>query len=319
MLQVTFESANSLWFLLAVPLLIVAHYFFLRNAKRRGLVFANFRALKRVTGENLITKNYLLLTLRCLTLFLIILAVSGVTLWYEGQSDSNDYVLAIDTSSSMTSQDVAPTRLDAAKADAILFVDAITGETRFGVLTFAGVSLIETVPIADKSTVKRIIADLEPLKAGGTDIPGAIITSTNLLLDNAKGRAVVLITDGSSTIETFLDSSMQRAVGYAKEHHVVVHTIGIGTNAGPIGYIPEYYNVSSVYNEDNLLLIANATGGTYTKATNAQELLVAFQNVADLKEKQLLRRDLRAPFMLAGLVLLLVEWLLINTRFRRLP
>jgi Ca-activated chloride channel family protein len=318
-MQLTFESPANLWFLAAIPLFAVAHFFFLRYAKRRALLFANFRALKRVTGKNLVTRNYLLLTLRLVILLLVVLAVSGATLWYEGRSNNNDFVLAIDSSSSMTAQDIKPTRIDAAKSDAQLFVDALTSEARIGVVTFSGIALIDTVPISDKIEVKKVIANIETLKAGGTDIPGAIITSTNLLLDNTKGRAIILLTDGSNTIETFLDASMQRAVTYAKEHHVTIHTIGVGTNLGPIGYLPEYYNVSAVYNEENLVQIANATGGTYAKAESAEQLLTAFQTIVDNTDTQLLRRDLRPPLMLAALVLILIEWLLINTRFRRFP
>lgn len=319
MIQFTFDHPQYLWFLLALPALAIAHYFFLRRAKTRALSFANFRALKRVTGENLITRNYLLLALRLIVLLLVILAVSGVTLWSEGQSSNNDFVIAIDTSASMTSQDIQPTRIDAAKSYASLFVDSLNAETRVGVVSFAGVALVETVPITDKAAVKHVIASVEPMEVGGTDIPGAIITSTNLLLDNTKGRAVILITDGSNTIDTFLDNSIQRAVQYAKQNHVTVHTIGIGSDLGPIGYLPTYYNVSSVYNADNLLQIANATGGIYTKAENADQLLAAFQKISDNVSTQLLRHDLTQLLMLIALVLILIEWLLVNTRFRRFP
>ncbi len=319
MVQFTFENAANLWFLLALPLLVLAHYFFLRNAKKRALRFANFRALKRITGKKLVTKNTFILSLRLLILALVILAVSGTVFWYEGESNKNDFVIAIDTSSSMTSEDIPPTRLDSAKNDAILFIDALESETKIGVLTFSGVALIQTVPITDRDRVKEIIEGLEPIQAGGTDIPGAIITATNLLLDNEKGRAIVMITDGSSTIETFLDASMQHAVAYAQEYHVTIHTIGIGTNTGPVGYLPQYYNVSAIYNEDNLVNISQATGGVYSHAQDRDELINALQAIADQSTRQNLRRDLRAPLMLAALLLIFLEWILVNTRYRMLP
>ncbi len=319
MIQFTFQNSQDLWFLLALPLLFLAHFYFLRHAKRQALAFANFRALKRVTGTNLITRNYLLLVLRLVALLLLILAVSGTTLWYTGKSNRNDFVVAIDTSASMSAQDVRPTRIDAAKSDAQLFIDSLDSETDVGVVSFAGVSLIETVPIQDKAKVKSIISGIQLQETGGTDIPAAIITSTNLLLDGSKGRSIILITDGSNTIETFLDSSMQRAVQYAQEHHVAVDAIGIGTNEGPIGYLPTYYNVSSVYNGDNLKQIANATGGVYAHADSSDQLLAAFQKISDNTNEQLLQRDLRAPLLLAALILIFAEWILANTRFRVLP
>jgi Ca-activated chloride channel homolog len=318
-MQFTFEQPSNLWFIVALPLLIIAHYVFLRFSKKRALQFANFRALKRITGQNLITRNYLLLGLRLLTLFFLILALAGTVLWYQGKSNANDYVIAIDSSASMSSQDIAPTRLDAAKEDAKLFVDSLDSETRIGVVTFSGVAIIETIPTSDKQGVKEVLDNLEVLKAGGTDIPGAIITSTNLLLDKSKGRSIILLTDGSNTIETFLDASLTRATAYAQENHVRVHAIGLGTNTGPIGYLPTYYNVSATYNEDNLLQIANLTSGIYVKAENAEQLRQAFAEITADTSSQLLRRDLRPLLTLLALCTLFIEWVLINTRYRSIP
>ncbi|MBR9693036.1 VWA domain-containing protein [Candidatus Woesearchaeota archaeon] len=319
MVQFVFEQSGNLWFLLSIPLLLLLHYYFTRHIKRKALLFANFRAMKRITGKRLMTRNKFILVLRMILLASAVLAVSGTVMWYSGTTNEDDFVIAIDTSSSMTSEDVAPSRIEAAKKDATIFVDSLDSTTRVGVVVFSGISLIRAIPTTDKDVVREAIDSLEPLQAGGTDIPGAIITSTNLLLDNSRGRAIILITDGSNTIETFLDASMQRALEYAQEHHIKVHTIGIGTNAGPIGYLPTYYNVSAVYNEENLLQIANATGGTFIKAETSNELINAFQIIADKTEEQLIRRDLRAPLMMIALLLLFAEWILINTRFKSVP
>lgn len=319
MIQITFENASSLWFLLTLPALIFAHFYFLRHAKRKALLFANFKTLKRITGKNLITKNYTLLIFRLFALLFLILALSGVTLWYEGNSNKNDFVFAIDTSASMSSRDVQPTRLEAAKDDAKEFIDALGSNTKIGVVSFAGVALIDTPPIDDKSKVKHIIENISLLKSGGTDIPSAIITSTNLLLDKKRGRSIILITDGSNTIETFLDNSLQRAIDYANEYHVHINTLGIGTSKGPVGYLPKYYNVSAIYNEKNLIKIANSTGGVYDHADNSEELKKALELIVKQRSKQLLRKDLRSQFMLLALLFLFSEWVLINTRFRGLP
>ncbi len=318
-MELIFENPEYLWLLATLPFLVIGHYLFLRYAQKRALNFANFRALKRVTGERLVTKNYFQLAVRILVFFALILAAAGAVLWHEGESNRNDYVIVIDTSSSMTSQDVAPTRLEAAKENAILFLDSLRGETRVGLVTFAGVAFIRAVPTSDLERVKEAVRRVDPLPAGGTDIPAAIITSTNLLLEKDRGRAIILISDGSSTIETFLDDSLQHAVQYAQEHHVRIHTIGLGTNLGPIGYLPRYYNVSAVYNEENLLHIANETGGSYVKAEENEELREAFEAIAGATTKEYLRKDLRGWLLIAALALLFFEWVLSNTRYRHLP
>jgi Ca-activated chloride channel family protein len=319
MVQFSFENGVNLWFLLAVPLLFFAHYFFLHWSKRRALRFANFRALKRITGRNLMTRNHLLFILRIVALLSVIFAAAGATLWYEGESASNDFVILLDTSASMLAKDVEPTRMDASKVQAKRFIETIQPEARIGIVSFSGVSMIHAVPSLDRERLLEVVDSITLSETGGTDIPGAIITGTNLLLDTDKGRALILITDGSSTIETFLDNSIQRAVLYAAEQRVKVHAIGVGTNTGPVGYLPEYYNVSSVYNEENLLNITNATKGYYAHAADAEELEKAFTDIQEETNVQLIRRDLSPWLMLIALFGLIIEWILVNTRFRKIP
>lgn len=319
-MELVFENARYLWLLLLVPFVIFTHFFFLHYTKRRALRFANFRALKRITGKNLVTRNYFLLILRVLIVTLVALAASGTVVWYEGLSSDNDFVIALDTSSSMSAQDIVPTRLEAAKENARMFVDVLEARTRIGVLTFSGVALIQLTPTEDKDRVHEAIERLDILQAGGTDIPGAIITGVNLLLDNERGRSIILITDGSNTIESFLDHSLNRALEYANEYRVRIHTIGIGGDEeNPIGYLPEFYNVSASFNEENLLLIANRTGGTYTHAESPEEVVLAFQRIADDSTRQLLRFDLASLFVTIAVLLIFVEWILSNTRYRVLP
>lgn len=319
MLQLTFERAANLWFLLALPLLVVGHFLFLRRIQKKALVFANFRALKRITGKRLMTRNYLVLCVRVAILLFAILGVSGITLWYTGISSDNDFVLAIDSSASMSAEDIEPTRLEAAKSNAIAFLDGLPGEASIGVVSFSGASLIAQPPTTDIAAAKEAIASIAISEQGGTDIPSAIITATNLLVGNEDGRVVIIITDGSSTIETGLDDSLRAAIAYAKSSETVIHTIGIGTRTGPIGYLPKYYNVSAVYNDDNLVLIANATGGVHASVSDEEAIDEAFRLIsADTAERRL-RRDLAPTFMLLALALLFAEWVLINTRFRSLP
>jgi hypothetical protein len=59
------------------------------------LKFANFPAIEYVTGERILSKNYTLLTIRLVTLFFLILGVSGAVLWYESQAGDATFMLAI--------------------------------------------------------------------------------------------------------------------------------------------------------------------------------------------------------------------------------
>lgn len=319
MASIAFGNPEYLWFLLALPLLIVTHFFLLRYAKRKAMKFANFSALKRATGERYITKNYTVLALRILIILCAVLAVAQTTVWYEGTINQNEYVIALDTSASMSTEDVPPSRLEAAKRYAAEFAQALPGSTQVGLVSFSGVTFIEQPLTTDRGDFLEGLERME-ISASGTDIPGAIITSTNLLLTAERGRAIILISDGSNTIETFQSDSLRRASGYAAANRVKIYTIGVGTELdAPIGYLPTYYNVSSTYNQDNLIFIANATGGRHYPAADEESLALAYADIKAANQTSTLSLDLSGGLMLLTLALILLEWGLISTRFRLLP
>ena len=95
---------------------------------------------------------------------------------------------------------------------------------------------------------------------------------------------------------------------------MLVHAIGIGTIEGGefIG------DVVSKIDEDSLKFIAKETGGSYFRAGDANELRNIFENLAELRIKRV-SKNLTVAFLLIGIVLLLIEWGLMNTKFRSLP
>jgi hypothetical protein len=50
-MEISFTNPLYLWMLLALPFLFLIHFFSIKYIKRKGIEFANFEALKRVTGE----------------------------------------------------------------------------------------------------------------------------------------------------------------------------------------------------------------------------------------------------------------------------
>lgn len=282
--------------------------------------FANFDALRRVTGNYIITKNWTVLIIRVLVLLFLILAAAGTQILYEGEKNNNDFVIALDTSASMSAKDIEPTRLEAAKLEAINFVDNLNSEGKFAVISFGGVALVDAVPTESKTRIKTVLSELDIQETGGTNIGGAIVTGTNLLLENKdRGRIIVLLSDGSNTAGPFIDRSIGTAIDYAVANRVVIHTIGFGSNSGPIGYLAEYFNISATFDEDNLVKLSNATGGDYYAAPDQTALRNAYNQISLESTKAILSIDVRYIMLLASLLLLFVEWGLINTKFRKVP
>jgi Ca-activated chloride channel family protein len=319
MVYFSFIHPEYLWYLLSVPLLIVTHFALLRYIKHKALRFANFVAMKRVSEGKIIVRNSTILALRVLTVFLLIMAIAGTTYWYKGLSSESDLVIAIDTSSSMTAKDFSPSRLDAAKDFSKKAVQEFKGESNIGIVTFSGVAVIEQLPSKDKSKVLNTIDLVDYSQVGGTDIPGAIITATNLLIPAEKGKNIILITDGSNTVGGTVRDPITAGVKYAKDNGVIIYTIGIGSDIGPLGYLPEYYNISAVYDENTLLRIANETSGKYYYAGTNAELDKQIQELMSNTEEAYLHIDLTLGLLIISLLLIFIEWGLINTRFRSIP
>jgi len=318
-MYLTFDSPEYLWYLLSIPLLVVTHYAFLKYTKRRAIKFANFQALKKVSNARVITHNYGILIMRIAVIICLILSISGTTLWYVGQSNQNDFAILIDTSSSMSSSDFQPTRLDAAKTYVNTLVDNINPDSKIGVISFSGASFIEQLPTTNHGDVKSAVSAISIAQVSGTDIPGAMVTGTNLLLSSTKGKIMILLTDGSNTASFFNKDPIQQGIEYAKKNNIIVDTIGLGTNGGPIGYLPEYYNISSVYDADTLIRIANATGGKYYYTGNTQELESTYKDILQDVKQADIPIHLDEGLLIIALILIFIEWGLINTRFRVLP
>jgi len=306
-MEIEFVKPEYLLFLIAIPLLIFVHFYSLKYGRKQALKFANFEAIRRVTGEHIVSKNVLLLLMRIATVVFLVLAVTGTKIWYTGSTAEYDMVLAIDASSSMLAEDYKPNRLEATKAALLMFLDNLPGKIKVGLVSFSGASFIHTMPTTDIEKVKEEIAKLEIQKLGGTDLGTAIITSANILPKEGP-KVIVLLTDGQSNIGI----SPEDALDYIKDYKVIIHTIGIGTHEG--GVISDI-GAAFRLDEETLKEIAARTGGQYFRPIDEQSLRDTFMQISQFKEKPL-SIDISLYLLFAALVFLMIEWGLISTKYK---
>lgn len=307
----TFSNPLYLTFLVSVPFFIVMHFLILKHTKRRAVKFANFEALARVTGMEVLNKNITLLIIRLWALIFLILSAAGAVVWYSGNISEYDFVLAIDSSSSMLADDFNPNRLEAAKSAALNFVEDMPSQAKVGLVTFSGTAYADQFPTTDMGLLKDAIQEIEVSRVGGTDIGDAIITSSNLLVTSERPRAVIILTDGQDNVGV----PVGEATSYANQYQVIVHTIGLGTEEG--GTFLRTDLVSRI-DEQSLRNIADGTDGRFFKAENQQQIEEAYLTIATTKHQRT-SVELRLPLLLIALLLLFLEWGLINTKFRTLP
>ena len=313
-MEIVFQNSFYLWALIAIPLVIVIHFVSLRYAKKMSVKFANFIALARVSEKVGLSSNFGVLVLRVLTLVCVIFAIAGTSVWHEGTSVTSDYVIAIDASASMLAEDLEPTRLDVAKETAVNFVDKLSPiYSSVAIVSFSGTPFVHQMLTKNHGIVVDAINEIGIRKLGGTDIGNAVVTGSNILFSSAEPRVVILITDGRDNVGL----SVEDAVFYANDNNVLVYTIGIGTTEGfgegegsPVGPLG--------IDEVELWDLATQTGGRYFNVLSADDLEEVYRNILDSERKKV-SLDLTFFLLIGGLGLLVIEWVLVNTRFRIIP
>jgi len=313
-MEITFLNQEYLWLFVGIPLLIILHFYSLRYVHNRALKFANFEALKRVTGGMILSRNIFLLLLRLTALLFLILSLAGATFWYKGSSDVSNYVLAIDNSGSMLANDFEPNRLEAAKEAALAFVKNLKSDSQIGVVSFSGTSFIESALTNSRTKTEQAISGIDVSSLHGTAISDAIKTSTNVLSGSDKSGIIILLTDGQENIAS--KDELNKIIDFINSKQATVNTIGIGTEAG--GSLPGLSTLSTV-DEETLKSIANLTGGKYIHSENKDALIKAYQSLDYESTESKIPIYLRLPFILLSMLILFVEWTLVNTKYRTIP
>ncbi len=313
-MEITFLDPIYLWMIFGIPLLIILHLYALKYVKIRAFKFANFEALKRVTGGMILSKNINLLILRLIVLLSLILSLAGTIIWYTGEISVADYVIAIDNSGSMLANDFEPNRLEAAKEAAIAFTEGLKAKSEIGIVSFSGAGFVEQPLTKNKLKIKNAISGLEIKTLHGTAIGDALKTSSNLLVGSEKSRIIILLTDGRENVASPED--LNKMIDYLGSQQITVNTIGVATEAG--GTLPGLEALSTL-DEAMLSHIANSTSGTYSHSENKEDLVNIFESFTYESTVGKVSVPLRIPLILLAFFILFVEWVLVNTRYRTIP
>jgi Ca-activated chloride channel family protein len=307
-----------------------------------------------VTLVNKISRNRhslpgkLLFGLRLLALVAIITALARPQIGRMNENieaEGIDIVVTLDLSRSMSALDLSTqedivTRLDAAKR----VVENFIGKREFdriGLVAFAANAYVVSPLTLNHDWLKRNLGRLElgEIDGAGTAIGTALGASINRLRDHdARSRIVILLTDGENNAGAV---SPIAAAEVAKTLGVKVYTIATGKKGRvPIpatdrkGRIvrdsegkPIYRGRSNIsnYDEAELTEIAELTGGRFFSATKDGDLERIYDEIDELETTKIELRsyatftELFVWLASLGLLLLALEQVLRNTRYRRLP
>ncbi len=323
------------WFLVllaVVPLMVYRH---LRSSRRPGatLRYSNVETVRAVRRARAEWARHLLFGLRTLVVLLLILALarpqSGRT-EEEITAEGIDIVIALDISGSMLAVDFKPkNRIEAAKEVAARFIDGRTSD-RIGLVVFAAESYTQCPLTLDYGILKHFLKEVKVgIIKDGTAIGLGIANAVNRLrYSTAKSKVVILLTDGRNNageIDPLTAAQIAKALG------VRIYTIGVGSRGNALYPVDDpffgrrYVSMPVEIDEDLLRKIAEMTGGRYFRATDTAALQRIFQEIGELEKtkiqvKHYVRyKELFVNFLFPAFAILLLEIVLANTRFRKIP
>jgi Ca-activated chloride channel family protein len=256
------------------------------------------------------------------------IAVAGPAAALPVGRSAGTVILAMDVSTSMSADDVAPSRLAAAQQTAHAFIDAQPDTVDIGVVGFDQGALTTSPPGADRAATKAAVQNLRI--SGGTSLAAAILGSLSAItgrsvtvgedgelpdLGQWGSATIVLVSDGED--QGGSDDAVTAAATLAQNSGVHIETVGIGTADGATVAV-DGFQWHTALDAERLTAIAHTTGGHYHPASDAEQLegiaagidlrlTVASQDV-----------PLAAGFTAVALILLAMGALLTGVRTGRL-
>jgi len=222
-----------------IALVLAGAYLFVNSRERKPVQAKGrrFRAVYRSQHRPMYERVIPVVLLAGAVVFL------GIRL--SRQVTQGTVILVIDTSDSMEQTDVTPTRLDAAKAAAGAFLQALPADFRVGLVTFSGTPYLAVAPTLERDRVTAALASVTT--AQGTVIGDGLTAALDAMeadwRTNGKGpAAVVLLSDGLDTGSTVSPTS---AATRAHALEVPVFTVALGLAIGTV-YGQFHYAVDAV-------------------------------------------------------------------------
>lgn len=324
----------DLWFLLLlafIPLYLCLTIFHRR--KEASIRYSDLGNIRKVKGTRSVRYRRVLIFLRGLALSLMVVALARPQAGRKSEeilTKGIDIVLTLDVSTSMRAEDFKPNnRLWVAKEVAKDFIRGRRND-RIGLVIFAGKSFTQCPLTLDYGVLLDFLDRVEiGMVEDGTAIGMGLATAINRLRESqAKSKVVILLTDGRNNrgeIDPVTAAKAARPLG------IKIYTIGAGKR-GSAPYLVDdpifgrrYVRLPVEIDEKTLEEVARTTGGRYFRATDAQKLSAIYKEISQMEKTKIKTREYMeyserfGRFLFPALLFLMIEIVLANTRFRKIP
>lgn len=321
--------------LLTLLVLLVPAFWFGRRSLGR-IRYSNISALKTLASRPRIHPRMVVAALRLLALSCFIVAMArpqAGKVMSEVSSEGVDILLALDTSGSMQALDFKvegkPTdRLSVVKQVVMDFVKKRSRD-RMGLIVFGEEAFVQCPLTLDHGILLEFLKEVEIGMAGdATAVGSAVGTGVNRMKDlKSKSKVLILLTDGRNNAGRI---PPRKAAELAKSFGIKVYTVGVGTRGKAPFLVKTLFGQQYIYrdvdiDEETLQSIAQKTAAKYYRATDTDKLKEIYEQIdkletTEVKVKEYTEyKELFHFALIPGIILLLLEALLGNTRFRKLP
>jgi Ca-activated chloride channel family protein len=310
-----------------------------RRHRRAAVRYSSIGTLQRLRPSKKVVVRRLLEGVRLLVVALLLLALArpqtGRKLT-EVRTEGIDIVLVMDTSGSMQALDLDAdrpinqrrNRLEVAKAVVDEFVKRRQND-QIGLVVFGNEAFTQCPLTLDHGILATFLERLEIGMAGdATAIGSALGTAVKRLRESeAKSKVIVLLTDGRNNAGTL---SPRKAAEIARTFGIKVYAVGAGTRDKAPFVVDSFFGKQVVYesveiDEETLEEMAALTSGAYYRAENKDALEAIYEEIDQLERTEISTSsymEYNEEFrwlVLPAVALLLVEVVLLGTRFRKLP
>lgn len=277
----SFAAPLFLLGLLLVPVAVVAYVVLERRRSAGANAFASAALMPAVLPRRAGWRRHVAPLGIVLALAALVVAIARPERTVAIPVEKATVMMLTDTSGSMRSTDVAPSRMEAAKAAAITFVDDVPPQIRIGAMSFNHKVKLLAPPTTDREPVRRAIDGLEG--RGSTAAGDALSTALRTLRPQGdKGSqtpaAIVLLSDG----ESVRGSDPVPVAEEAGRLGVRIFTIALGTDDGTLTSTDAQGRTKTEPvppDRDTLRKIAELSGGTYSDAPDAASLEAVYRDL----------------------------------------
>jgi Ca-activated chloride channel family protein len=328
-----------LWFLLLLPILVIAYILLQKRRQKYALRYASLSLVKEALGRGPGIRRHIppLLFLIGVAVTIVALARPAATILVP--SYQGTVILTIDISGSMRADDLKPSRLEAAKSAALGFVDKQPQNVRIGIVAFSATSALVQAPTRIREDVLAAINRLAIQR--GTAVGSGMLTSLRAIFEDSDlepppslyesltptdstlapvapgslgNSVIVLLSDGQSNRGPDPWEVAQQAADLG----VRVYTVGVGS---PEGVVMNFrgHSVRVRLDEEALKSIAKKTEGDYFNADNEKDLFKIYESLSTKLISQTEKTELTAIFTGISMVIFLIAATLSMIWFKRLP